>query len=478
MTPAVFYRPATLALAAVAAAALGAIAACNRSPADSHRSIAFTLPQPSPLSPPVPPRPLPGKLPSLSPDIPFDVACAAKQADAESLRREFDAFSWRTFIALSWPALPDGEPDRSQTIGQQGDHATVWENWMPAAQIFLPEARPPAPWGAPPPVDSLPSLLRDLPPGTRVLTQFAKTHGPRVEVAQSFDPAPLIDQNGRYVRVESLVNRPMFDTIIAQRLYDRQAQAAVQKIAFPHGANKGPDAGVGSIMIKAAWKILSPAEASAGRFHAVQAALYTPASASPSRPELVEHVTVGLVGLHIAHKTASAPQWTWATFEHVDNSPTLGEAPYRAAYNFYNKNTPAAPANVPPEPPWDPTVTEPPHRRSQIVRLIPIEPHTRALNASYQAALRAINPASVWQYYELVGTQSSSAPAAGHEVAASIPGSAGATPTAAFLSAATLDTYARVPSLGAGPNCIDCHRNATTATGAFSDFTHLLRRAH
>ena len=28
---------------------------------------------------------------------------------------------------------------------------------------------------------------------------------------------------------------------------------------------------------------------------------------------------MGLVGLHIAHKTQHAPQWIWSTFEQVDN---------------------------------------------------------------------------------------------------------------------------------------------------------------
>jgi hypothetical protein len=30
-------------------------------------------------------------------------------------------------------------------------------------------------------------------------------------------------------------------------------------------------------------------------------------------------VPMGLVGMHIAVKTRSSPQWVWATFEHVDN---------------------------------------------------------------------------------------------------------------------------------------------------------------
>ena len=38
---------------------------------------------------------------------------------------------------------------------------------------------------------------------------------------------------------------------------------------------------------------------------------------------------VALVGLHIAIKTASRPQWIWSTFEQVDNVPPAGEGEAR-----------------------------------------------------------------------------------------------------------------------------------------------------
>ena len=45
-------------------------------------------------------------------------------------------------------------------------------------------------------------------------------------------------------------------------------------------------------------------------------------------------VTLGLVGLHIVHKTDSEPQWIWSTFEHVNNVPAAAD-PAGAHYNFY-----------------------------------------------------------------------------------------------------------------------------------------------
>ena len=453
---------APLLVAAAALAALGTIGSCSRSESPASQGVSLTIPTPPPAPPQPPPtrRPDPAALPTLSPDIPFDVTIDEPQPTRESLQHDFDVLSWQSFIAMNWPALPDGQPDRAQVPGQNGDNLTVWETWKEASQIFLPGGLPPSTWDAPAHPASLPAALRDLPPGTRILTQTGKTRGALTEFDHLFNTGPLIDQNGRYARFETRVNQPMFDTIVGQNLYNKRGQASVQNVSFPSGTRAAPKPGVGSIMVKATWKILSPAEIAAGRFHATDAAIYTPPSADPVVAEHVERATVGLVGLHIVHKTASAPHWIWSTFEHVDNCPTEGEPADRAAYNFYNKATPDAAPNIPPDRPWNPTVTEPPSRRPQIVRKVPVDGSARALNAAYQAALRAVNPASVWKYYELIGTQWPAAPAPAGDVANP-----------------ALETYLQAQSPKAASSCVDCHAKAVTTANAPADFTHLLRRA-
>src|SRR5437763_13489978 len=52
-------------------------------------------------------------------------------------------------------------------------------------------------------------------------------------------------------------------------------------------------------------------------------------------------VTVGLVGLHIIHKTAKAPQFVWATFEHVNNAPSTADIQNNTLlpwYTYFNRN--------------------------------------------------------------------------------------------------------------------------------------------
>lgn len=425
----------------------------SRSAADSPRDLRnHGSPTEAPPSAPAVPRPDPARLPVLSASLPPDLPSSKTGVSDEMA----DTFSWNTFIALNWPSAPDGSPDLGQLPGQQGDNPTVWETWPEASRIFRPDGRPPAPWGTPPGPEDWPPELSQVPAGTRVLLRTGKDLS--VWAPEAAAPAPLIDQNGRYVRLEIRLNRPAFDALRALRLDLREGIESAAPVSFPAGRATPPTT-PGAIRIQAAWKILSPAEAAAGRFHAIRAVVYTPAASPGEGPGVIEHVTAGLVGLHIVRKTPSAPGWIWSSFEHVDNCPTAGEPADRAAYNFYDKTAPALPVNQPPARPWNPAAVEPPSRRAQIVRQIPIPVATRALSAAYQAALRAINPASPWQYYELIGTQRRSP--------------SGDTPAQpGRLANTTLETYLATAATPAA-SCIDCHAQASAASGVSSDFSFL-----
>jgi len=423
-----------------------------------------------------PPAPL---LPPLSPNIPFDVTVPSQPPPTlDSLQHDFDVMSWETFVALNWPVLANGQPNPEQQPGQNKDNSTFWQTWKTSQEVFLPNGAPRTPWGTPLASSPLPALCRDqLQPGEHILTQVGKTPNLLTESIQPFNNEPLIDQNGRYARFEILMNQTMFDHIVANKLYSKKTQASVTSVVFPCGTTDPKDPQVGTIMLKASWKILNPAEIQGGRFHTMKALIYTPPSANPPIKEKCEHATVGLVGLHMVHKTKDAAQWVWSTFEHIDNCPTEGQPMAGHAYSFYNPATPKAAINTPPARPWNPNNIEPPARRPQIVRILPIDPPTQQLNASYQAALRAVNPASVWQYYELVSTQWPTQPASSCDVETSAPTDMTGTPAPQFLGNSTLESYiqGKVPNVSS--SCIECHLNATTTTHVFSDFTYLLERA-
>jgi len=405
-------------------------------------------------------------LPVLSADIPFDLTVTGK-IDVTGLQHDFDVLSWDTFVAVNSPVPP------GPAIGQNGDNATVWETWKDADQIFLPNGAKPGPWNAP---ATLPAICKEhLNPGMRLLSQIAKVPPALMDSVQPFQTGPLIDQNGRYARFEIVVNETAFNYIVDNSLYSKAGQKPVKKVVFPCGSK--PDKAVGAIIIKAAWKVLSDEEKKSGRYHTAEAMVYSEKSENPPVEAKCEKLTVGLVGFHIVHKTASAPQWVWSTFEQVDNCPIDGEVASHPSYNFFDKNAVTAKVNEPPARPWNPDKIEPPARRSQIVRKIPLTQATKDLNAQYQAALKKVNPKSVWQYYELISTQWPTQPTTSCDVLATPQTDLAGAPAPQFLGNSTLESYIQGTVPNVSSSCMECHANAGATNAVFSDFTYLLQRA-
>jgi hypothetical protein len=421
----------------------------------------------------VAPTPPPG---TLNAAIPHDANFDDNPQTLQAIQHDFDVFSWQSFAALNWPALPDGSADPNKVLGADGDNKPVWDSYKEPYEVFLPDGATPAPWGQ----QQLPEQCRNLGPSDGKLIQMTqKVSDDVLDVSgQPFNTGPLVDQqNGRYARYEIRINRDTFDYIVENTLYNKEGQQAFTRmVQFPSGANpKQPDqsAPVGSIVIKAAWKVIDPAQGDVpGRFHKVQAYVYTRASDNPPTPPSCELKTMGLVGFHIAHKTDSAPQWVWSTFEQVDNVRVGPNAPPGTRANFFDPNS-KYPVNTPPPRPWNPNAVLPPEQRSQVTRVIPIDDATAALNAQWQGWLRSVNRDSVWQYYELISTQWPTQP----KNSLTGPKAAGE-PAPVFLANATLETYIQGKTPNVSSSCIMCHNNATTTNSKFSDFTYLLERAH
>ena len=98
------------------------------------------------------------------------------------------------------------------------------------------------------------------------------------------------------------------------------------------------DAGEGAIEIKAAWRQLTPAEISSGRFFTRNVIFYT----GPQGTSSYNNAVWGLVALHIIHKTKSFPAFVFATWEQVDNYDddfTANPNPETLAYQ--NTGTPS-----------------------------------------------------------------------------------------------------------------------------------------
>jgi hypothetical protein len=326
----------------------------------------------------------------------------------------FDNFAWRAFVALAWPALTDpahrGQPDRAKTLGDPGPR--VWETFKSRYEVFQrgPDGRAlsPAKWdsyeGRNPCGDGVDNR-------TKTLATFA----PFADFNQaSFTPGkflgPLVAQNGAYTRYEVRINEAEYDSIVDHGWFRRDLAPTLEAPA---------QFAVGSLAVKAAWRILTDADPPAvrRRYYVVADAevVDVAKSLAAGRPTCAKH-DVALVGLHIAVKTKYRPQWLWSTFEHVDNVPPVGvgearepdakdwNAPY--SYNDPSKEQReiAPPSDSPlaqPVGPDNPPKINP--EPTQVIRKRPIHREIMAMNRAYWA-LPEIR-GTVWANYMLVATQ-------------------------------------------------------------------------
>jgi len=409
--------------------------------------------------------------PQLQPSLPADSAFLT-QAD-------INCFVWQEFIALNWAASTTvpGEPDTGKGAAQFGDPTDgsriVWQTYKLADDVFLPNAQEPAPWGG----GTAPQ------PSLWMTSKFSAT--PALDQLNDiFEPGKhtVTAQNGTLVRYEIRMNRDEFEYIRANGLYNAVNQYnAVQPngpgISLPDGSAQFATYGkVGAIEIKAAWLELTDASLRP-RYKTMEAQICPDKTGQNCRTAIV-----GLVGLHIAHKTSSMPQWVWATFEHVDNAPDKNEVrgnQLKASYAFYNPacDTSRCPPNQTPTPD-PPSPSDPP---TQVVEMTPLPDEVKSLNQAVQSLIAQQNPDSVWQYYRLVNViwpQSGVKIPAGAQVPLD---QGSATPTLEMGGVANpvLETYVQQTA-----TCFDCHSYAAVAKTKqeakpqwASDYSFLLSRA-
>jgi hypothetical protein len=357
----------------------------------------------------------------------------------------FGCLAWQSFVYLNWRARPDapGEPDREAPFAAPG--ATVWETFADAEALFRPNGVRPLAW------------------------EHASAGPRRLETTVQADGGILVDRTGKPVYYDIRLNRDEFAYIVANKLFDAEAQLAFARehgIVLPTGPS-GQYGPVGAIEVKAAWKVLTPAEAAERprRFHAAEAVLPDGSRA-----------LMGLVGFHLNQRVEGFAQGLWASFVQIDSAPLAGEGERRGRYSFFDPDCGGCTANA---------MTEPP-QATQVEQVFPVAPSVRAINAYMHALIAAADPQSPWQFYDLVGVQwpqfalSAPAPVPDPQRGARqmLPLAIG-TPSTATLMNPVLETFRQLPNV----SCIGCHAQAATARrderGAAyaADYSFLFRRA-
>ena len=374
--------------------------------------------------------------PLVSPDPIADIPLTG--FDPSSL---FANYSWRSFIALNWPAKTGaanrGQPDRTKAFGDPAG-PRVWTTWKSRHEIFQPEGANPSPWA---------SYEGKNPCGTDFandvvtlssFTAFGDFNQATFDLRRLGNP--LVAQNKMYTRYEVRVNQQEFESIVGNKWYlESNLPGPTSPVPF----------NVGSIEVKAAWRILTTADTAAvrSRYYVIpNAQIFDVASGKCTTQD------IALVGFHIVAKTPSRPQWIWSSFEHVDNVPGITIEPKPPAGIPLSYNNPSQPQQlVPPTRPSALSPTNPPLANPtpmQVIRKQPITQASMDMNKAYWD-LPEIR-GTVWQNYMLVMTQwpTVTSPESPDNGGAPFP-SAGST-----LSNTTMETYFQFD----GASCMDCHQ--------------------
>jgi hypothetical protein len=479
------------------------------------------VPMPDPFKGKLAGRELPSGIIPVGPDdrskiLSLDLPCqdralptGPEDVGLDNLQRTFDFYSWRTFIALNSPA--DGKTTISDS---KPDTRTRWEdmdNFKQLLDVMLPARMQPPKW----PTDRAgmeAERERLMPEECRALHKEMPERMVVQMIEESFNEpfktGPLIDQQGHYAIFDILMNRQMFNYILEHHLNSKAGQMSAANaglaVDFPPGQNS--DGTLGAFMLKVSWKILVPDEIQAKNFHMVKArVLMPPGDPKVKRPCLPE--TLGLIGFHAVHKTASRPQWIWTSFEHIKNVPDTNEVTdhhFNGPYNFYDVNCKDNCAEVNATPPrqyWQPDPAlklkfKDAKFKSQIVRETPLTDAAGHMNDIFHDMLKG----TVWVNYILLSTQwpsvfgctilhSQSSEAAAPKTDFLKQPDMTCSPAPTYLANSTLETYSQGKIPLASSSCIGCHGNAVSfQTGASnprsgevrlnqSDFTFILEKA-
>jgi len=363
----------------------------------------------------------------------------------------FDDYSWRMFVAMAWPADTSrrGAPSAAKSIAAAGPR--VFESYKPLWEIFHADGTPPEAS-----FDRYDAAAHN--PCAARQTYGDVTIGSASgidDIGQAgigaLDP-PLVAQNGRYVRTLTLFNRAEFDHIVGHKYFRREA---LPPVPTPRPDRPVIDFPIGSIAVKTAWVDVSDLPAPLVKRLYTRAALLKDATTGACR-----RATMGLIGVHIAQKTPSRPQWIWSSFEQKDMAPPAWpDSPGSYVLNdgrgarMPDRN-PLSLAPLAPEP-------APPFNVARDPQAAILTP-TELTSYSYQHLLAG----TPWQYYRLVVTQW---PRMEGNQADPVPAGRDGTPPNTFPGTGAFSAFANLTmetfdQKGVQLGCMSCHNRARMTT--------------
>ncbi len=289
---------------------------------------------------------------TVSSAFPADIPVGAQAATLEDAA----AFAWQEFIALNWPAVAQTgaagnreTPDTSKLFGQLDatlGTPLVWETYRHKVEIFPGTGTPHG--GAN--YDALPQYIynpADPPNGVGTsdgqvqACSVAAPSTPWVNLDEQSEigldqmfagGGPGTQFSGQQLLYMAKANRVEYNYVFQNGWYAQGSAPFAATVAYltqnkaspPPGSTSEVSFLFGTVELKAAWRQLTTAELSSGRFHTATVRFYENLE---SGLPCYQEAEWGLVALHIIQKTPTAPYFIYATFEQADNLLTESGAP-------------------------------------------------------------------------------------------------------------------------------------------------------
>ncbi|AZC18922.1 hypothetical protein [Pseudomonas sp. CMR5c] len=277
---------------------------------------------------------------TVSPNVPRDIPGGAPQASLAAAA----AFAWQEFIALNWPARAGQRdvPDFNRPFGASGG-PLVWQTYRSKVEIFPGNGNanvgPPgySPAGGPSygynttpiynyaiPVPACPGQAPVSQPAWVNLDEITQIGLNQMFAGISSTAPSNRNSQPQLVRFLAKANQTQYSYVAANQYWYTNAALRQAAQNFVNGIKQVPPrfaAGrvafpSGTIEVKSAWRKLAPTE-DPSRFHRQTVRFYERKGTNNGLCYFEEQWA--MVALHIIHKTPSAPNFIYATFEQSDN---------------------------------------------------------------------------------------------------------------------------------------------------------------
>lgn len=441
--------------------------------------------------------------PSLMRDVPNKSCDFADDGVAN-----FARLSWYSFIALNWPGYQDEDGSvkpKETIIGQDPSAPRVWELYATPEQIFSPDSVIPKECDANSDVTELASYGID-----GVLEMISKG-----DIETNIAPKilqttnkPLVDQKHHYVIYEIRINPDEVNQIKDNHWYNpknlEEYNDKNNRFEFKPNKNDGSLREPGPIELKISWLLLgigTPDKpdyediSGMGKtppFYTTSRAIYVPPqnNSVTGKDGFCKPVKLGLLGFHIAHKLPAPnpdpyapnpiiPLWVWSTFSHVDAKTYLYDNNYCPDGEYCKTNHLYAECKKSDGKCnylWNPENLEAvkedgqPQIPTQVLAKKPAKPDPllKSVNEQFRDKLSG----SVWENYQLIGTQWPTKP---WQDSANYDDYYQQRPKPDKLANSSIETYNQDSS-----SCVACHANAQLprkVNSATSDFSFIFQKA-